>query len=98
MRSSRYRRRQVDEPVRVELELRNLPLDRVMGYLVDAGGQLDGRRAVQGEGWSAELIEMEPAQVNVIRVPRDLLVIEGEPGAVEQVHAFMRRRTMRGGG
>ncbi len=84
--------------MRVEMELRNLPLDRVMGYLVDAGGQLDGTRAVHGKGWSAELIELEPAQVSVIRVPRDLLVIEGESGAVEPVHAFMRRRTMRGGG
>ncbi len=84
--------------MRVEIELRNLPLDRVMGYLVDAGGQLDGARAVHGEGWSAELIEMEPAQVSVIWVPRDLLVIEGEPTVVEQVQAFMRRRTMRGGG
>ncbi len=84
--------------MRVEMELRNLPLERVMGYLVDAGGQLEGTRAVHGQGWSAELIEMEPAQVGVIRVPRDLLVIEGESGTVEQVHAFMRRRTMRGGG
>ncbi len=84
--------------MRVEMELRNLPLDRVMSYLVDAGGQLDGTRTVYGEGWSAELIELAPAQVSVIRVPRDLLVIEGESGTVEQVYAFMRRRTMRGGG
>ncbi len=84
--------------MRVEMELRNLPLDRVMGYLVEAGGQLTGTRAVHGPGWSAELIEMEPAQVGVIRVPRDLLVIEGQPDAVEPLHALMRRRTMRGGG
>ncbi len=82
----------------VELELCNLPLDRVMGYLVDAGGQLDGDRIIRGEGWSAVLMALEPAQVSVIRVPRDLLVIEGDPNAVERVHAFMRRRTMRGGG
>ncbi len=84
--------------MRVELELCNLPIDRVMGYLVDAGGQLDGDRAVHGAGWSAVLMAMEPAQVSVIRVPRDLLVIEGDPDPVERVQAFMRRRTMRGGG
>ena len=84
--------------VRTEMELCNLPLDRLMGYLVEAGGQPDGNRAVRSEGWSAVLIEMEPAQVSVIRVPRDLLVIEGDHDAVERVQALMRRRTMRGGG
>lgn len=84
--------------LRVEMELCNLPLDRLMGYLVEAGGQPGGERTVHGKGWSAVLTEMEPAQVSVIRVPRDLLVIEGDPEVVEQVHAFMRRRTMRGGG
>ncbi len=84
--------------VRVEMELCNLPLDRVIGYLVEAGGQLDGNRTVCGEGWSAVLVKMEPARVSVIRVPRDLLVIEGHPDSVERVQAFMRRRTMRGGG
>lgn len=84
--------------MRVEMELCNLPLERLMGYLVEAGGQQHGERAAHGKGWAAVLTEMEPAQVSVIRVPRDLLVIEGDPEVVEQVHAFMRRRTMRGGG
>jgi hypothetical protein len=53
---------------------------------------------VTGPGWSAVLIELEPAQVGVISVPRDLLVIEGDPKTVEHIHTLMRRRTMRGGG
>lgn len=84
--------------MRVELELRNLPTVRVMGYLVDAGGQLQGQRVAQGSGWVATLIELEPAQMTVFSIPRDLLVIEGEPDAVDRVHAHMRRCTMRGGG
>jgi len=84
--------------MRIEMELCNLPLDRLIGYLVEVGGQIDSPRAVIGQGWSAVLIEIESAQVGVISVPRDLLVIEGEPDIVEQIHTLMRRRTMRGGG
>ncbi len=84
--------------MRVEMELRNLPLERVMDYLVQAGGQRQSERCVTGQGWMASLEKMEAAYVGSLRVPRDLLVIEGEPPVVEGVHAFMRRMTMRGGG
>lgn len=84
--------------MRIEMELCNLPLDRLMGYLVEVGGQISEPRVVTGLGWSAILIELEPAQIGVIRVPRDLLIIEGQPNAVEHIHALMRRRTIRGGG
>lgn len=84
--------------MRIEMELCNLPLDRLMGYLVEVGGQISESRAVTGLGWSAVLIELEPAQIEVLSVPRDMLVIEGQPNAVERIHALMRRRTIRGGG
>lgn len=84
--------------MRVEMELCNLPRERVISYLVEIGGKISDPCAVIGPDWSAKLIKMEPAQVGVIRVPRDLLVIEGDPHIVEPIHAFMRRRTMRGGG
>ncbi len=82
----------------IEMELCNLPLERIMDYLAEAGGQISGQRTATGQGWSAVLVEMEPAQVGVISVPRDLLVIEGQPEPVDRIHALMRRRTMRGGG
>ncbi len=80
------------------MELCNLRLDRLMSYLLEAGGEQTGSRSVAGQGWSARLIELEPGRVGVISVPRDLLVIEGDAAAVEPVHGLMRRRTMRGGG
>ena len=58
--------------VKYELELRNVPQFRVMEYLVEIGGVPTGERAVQGNGWEASLIEMEPAQIVTITVPRDL--------------------------
>lgn len=85
--------------MRFELELRNLPLNRLGEYLVVAGGTLSDARHAVGQGWSAEIVALEPAVLGKFSIPRDLLVIEGEDdAAVQTVHAFMRRQTMRGGG
>jgi molybdopterin synthase sulfur carrier subunit len=86
-------------PLRFEFDLRNLPRDRIMGYLAEAGGVQDGHLAVVGQGWQARLEEMPPAKVGRFSVPRDLLIIEGsDADAVQRVCAFMRHKTMRGGG
>lgn len=69
-----------------------------MTYLVEAGGAASGERTAAGAGWSAELLPLPPAHIGVITVLRDLLVIEGDDHAVDQVHTFLRRKTMRGGG
>jgi hypothetical protein len=87
--------------VRFELDLRNLPRERILGYLVDIGGirqtPLEALR-VTGTNWSAWL-EPQPTQyISIIRSERDLLVIEGEHDTAEKVYAFMRLKTMRGGG
>lgn len=85
--------------MRLEFELRNLPLHRLMEYLVQAGGTATGERAVTGEKWRAELIVMEPALVKPSTwIRRDLLVIEGEDAETQRVGDFMRSKTMRGGG
>lgn len=69
-----------------------------MEYLAEAGGKPTGELAVSGEGWSAYLEPLEPAVVGTMRIPRDRLVIAGDDLAVERVSAFMRFKTMRGGG
>jgi hypothetical protein len=85
--------------MRVELELRNLPAAKVMGWLVEAGGERDGERHVAGAGWHATLVPMDDAVITpILHVPRDLLVIEGETDAVSRIGNFMRHKTMRGGG
>lgn len=84
---------------RVELELRNLRREYILNYLREAGSQPDGELRVQGAGWHAWLEEMEPAQLRTIQVPRDKLVIESDDEVtLDRVHAFMRQKTMRGGG
>lgn len=85
--------------MRYEMELRNVPRFRVMEYLIEAGGEENGELAVTGDGWKAWLEELEPVKIITMTVRRDMLIIEGDDdAAVDEVHAFMRRKTMRGGG
>jgi hypothetical protein len=85
--------------MRVEMELRNLKLFRLMEYLVEAGGETVSERSVQGQGWRAEIVPQPPVQLKLMTIPCDILVIEGEDeAAVDQAVRFMRFKTMRGGG
>lgn len=83
---------------RVEMEMRNLPLFRLQEYLVEAGAEQHGERSFIGRGWTATIEEMEPAQIITMTVRRDMVIIEGDADEVSRVQAFMRGKTMRGGG
>lgn len=80
------------------MELRNVPRERVVEYLIEAGGEHTGEYVFSGDGWHAELIALEPVYVSVIEVRRDQLIIEGDADAVQPVYDHLRRKTMRGGG
>jgi len=85
--------------MRKEMELRNVPRNRVLEYLAEAGGEKVDELVVQGTGWAAHLEEMEPVKIAVLSIRRDLLVIESDEESIaEEVFNFMRRKTMRGGG
>ena len=83
---------------RVEMEMRNLPLFRLQEYLVAAGAEQQDERAFVGTGWTARIEAMEPAKIITMTVRRDMVIIEGDEAEVNRVHAFMRGKTMRGGG
>ncbi len=83
---------------RIEMEMRNLPLNRLQEYLVEAGAKQHGERSFIGAGWHAAIEPMEPAQIVTMTVRRDRVVIEGDEAEVNRVHAHMRLKTMRGGG
>ena len=84
--------------MRVELELRNVPRDRIFEYLAQAGGRPLNDHRYGGQHWCASLQPMEPIGITVFSIPRNLLIIEGDAAEVERVESFMRRKTMRGGG
>jgi len=83
---------------RIEMEMRNLPLFRLQEYLVEAGAKQNGERQFDAERWEARIEKMEPAKIVTMSVRRDMVVIEGDEDEVERVYAFMKGKTMRGGG
>ena len=78
------------------LEVRNLPVGQLRGYLVDElAGVADGD-TVRGDGWAVRFIQGEPVQLRLITIA--VLFIEIEGAREDEIAAFMRNKTMRGGG
>jgi hypothetical protein len=78
------------------LEVRNIREDEIAGYLV---AEMDGVArdgSVDGDGWRVRFSRGETAAIGSFRVPVLFIDVEG-PREAELV-AFLRRRTMRGGG
>jgi len=86
------------KPVRVEFEIRNMPASLIMSIVEEAGARRSGERTASAEGWTARLVEMPPAQLGPLRIPRDMLVIEGDEQTIPHISDFMRRNLIRGGG
>lgn len=78
------------------LEVRNLRPALIAGYLRDELGGTGDDTAVHGEGWRVGLVAGEPAGVGRYHVPVLFLDVEGAREA--EVTAFLRQKTMRGGG
>ena len=78
------------------LEVRNLPAGQLRGYLVDElAGVADGE-TVRGDGWAVRFIHGEPARLRLMTIA--VLFIEIEGARKDEIAAFMRNKTMRGGG
>jgi hypothetical protein len=84
--------------MRVELDIRNVPTQRIWEYVALAGGVWDGEERGIGVGWTIERVVREPVRIGVMNIPRDSLVIEGDTDAVDQAVSFLRKQLMRGGG
>lgn len=79
------------------LEVRNLRQDLLTAQLVDEfAGSLLPDSSVTGDGWRVRFERAEPARVGSLSVPVLILSIEGPREA--QAVAFLRSRTIRGGG
>ena len=75
-----------------------MPASLIMSIVEEAGALRSGERTAYAEGWTARLVEMPPAQLGPLRIPRDMLIIEGDEAAIPRVSDFMRRNLIRGGG
>ena len=78
------------------LEIRKLPALEIAACLVqELAGRAEGN-GVSGDGWRVVVEHGEPAGVGRLRVPVLVVRIDGEREG--EVAAFVRMKTMRGGG
>ena len=78
------------------LEVRNVDTALVVGYLErELGGTAEGD-LVRGEGWTVRMVPGEAVRAWGSRIPVVFYEVEG-PRAAEAA-AFLRQKTMRGGG
>lgn len=81
----------------MRLEVRNLPADRLARYLVEEfAGTDNGEGVVTGDGWRVRFVPGEPVHMRAGTIPVLFIEIDGEREA--DAAAFMRQKTMRGGG
>lgn len=78
--------------------IRGVPLWLLREYVTGIGAQEAGEDSLQGDGWRAELTQLEDYALGSLRVGQVRLVIEGETDAVERAWAALEPKLLRGGG
>lgn len=82
----------------LEREIRGLPLWLLQSYLEELGGTAGANGLIQGEGWSAQLTQLEDYQIGSLRVGQVKLVIEGSEAALQRLRAPLEQKLLRAGG
>jgi len=67
-------------------------------YLEEIGGQSDGDSRVTGDGWVANLEQIEPFQVGSLCIGQVQMSIDGEPQAIDQLLVLLEPKILRAGG
>ena len=78
--------------------IRAVPLWLLESYLVDAGGASTGEGRVDGDGWSAQLTQIDDFVIGSLRIGEVRLDIDGEPTAVRRLVETLEPRLIRAGG
>ncbi len=78
--------------------LTGIPLWLLRRYLEDLGGRPQGDGRLEGDGWSAELAQVEDRQVGSLRVGQVRVQLWGHGDAFDAALAAFEKRLVRGGG
>lgn len=83
--------------VKIEREIRGIPLWLLRDYLVSLGGERQENDIVHGPGWQAWLSQLADLRSGSTTVGQVKLVIEGEAEGVERLMSALELRLMRAG-
>ena len=82
----------------IERTLRSLPFWLLQEYLVELGGELQANGHVQGNGWTAQLTQIEDFQVGSLKVGQVHLKVNASPEMLETFIPALEKKLLRAGG
>jgi len=82
---------------KLERKIRGIPLWLLQAYLEELGGQAQGDR-ITGNGWEAQIAELDDFHLGSLTVGQVRLQVEGEKQTVKELVPRLERKLLRGGG
>ena len=84
--------------VRMERELRGIPLWLLAEYLLELGGHATEPGRVQGDGWEASLTQLEDFRVGSLAVGQVRIAVQGSSDAMALLLPLLEKKLLRAGG
>jgi hypothetical protein len=89
----------VDEPAHsYHRVIRGVPLWLILEYLKELGGREESPGVITGEGWKANLHQMEDFQIGSIRVGQVKIHLTANAEIFENIQATLDKKLLRAGG
>jgi len=81
-----------------EVTVTGIPLWLLQEYLEELGARPGADGELQGEGWRAQLTQLEDYRVGSLHVGRVRLELAGSPEAISQIKPALEKKLLRAGG
>jgi len=78
-------------------EVRGIPFFLLREYLEELGGTSIGEHRVEGPGWQADLVRMEPFRLGSLSVGQTRLILEIEDPLADEFMERFAQKTLRAG-
>ena len=92
-------RTESDQPARrtIVREMRGIPFFLLREYLEELGGTAINEERVEGPGWQADLVRMEPFRLGSLSVGQTKVILEIEDHLVDDFMERFSLKTLRAG-
>jgi hypothetical protein len=81
-----------------ERTLRSLPVWLLQEYLIELGGKLDEDGSVLGNGWRAQIRQLDDFQVGSLKVGQVHLKVKAVDDVVDDLMPVLEKKLLRAGG
>jgi hypothetical protein len=81
-----------------ERTLRSLPVWLLQEYLLELGGKLEEDGSVRGNGWKAQIRELDDFQVGSLKVGQVRLEVKAADDVADDLMPVLEKKLLRAGG